>query len=29
MAFSVFVEFLNHRIRQRDYRPIALGKPEI
>jgi predicted tellurium resistance membrane protein TerC len=29
MAFSVFVEFLNLRIRQRHYRPIVLGKPEI
>ena len=29
MAFSVFVEFLNHRIRQRHYQPIALRKPQI
>ncbi len=26
MAFSVFVEFLNHRVRQRYYRPIQLRK---
>jgi predicted tellurium resistance membrane protein TerC len=26
MAFSVFVEFLNHRVRQRYYRPVQLRK---
>jgi predicted tellurium resistance membrane protein TerC len=26
MAFSVFVEFLNHRVRQRYYRPVLLRK---
>jgi predicted tellurium resistance membrane protein TerC len=27
MAFSLFVEFLNHRIRERHVRPVELRKP--
>lgn len=29
MAFSVFVEFLNHRLRQRQFRPVVLNKPKV
>jgi hypothetical protein len=29
MGFSLFVEVLNHRLRQRRFEPVVLNKPQV